>query len=195
MHPPITRSTTASSSSNWTGVGCGVTLASCGAPGEDELKQLVFGQRDATFYGAELASQYDVAHVWTGLWEIDGQYDFVRAEFDNGENVPRIPPHRLGGGLFYRDANWFARIGVLHAFDQNQIGLNETDTKGYTLLNADLSYTFKLDGRAGLVPEMTIGLKGENLLDDDVRNHVSFKKDEVLEPGRIIRLYGIVKLN
>ena len=34
---------------------------------------------------------------------------------------------------------------------------------------------------------MTIGLKGENLLDDDVRNHVSFKKDEVLQPGRTIR--------
>jgi hypothetical protein len=31
-----------------------------------------------------------------------------------------------------------------------------------------------------LALEMTIGLKGENLLDDDVRNHVSFKKDEGL---------------
>ena len=42
---------------------------------------------------------------------------------------------------------------------------------------------------------MTIGLRAENLLDDDVRNHVSFKKDEVLEPGRTIRLYGTVELN
>jgi iron complex outermembrane receptor protein len=42
---------------------------------------------------------------------------------------------------------------------------------------------------------MTIGLKGENLLDDDVRNHVSFKAHEVLLPGRTIRLYGTVKLN
>jgi iron complex outermembrane receptor protein len=63
------------------------------------------------------------------------------------------------------------------------------------LLNADLAYTFKLDGRSGFGPDMTIGLKGENLLDDDVRNHVSFRKDEVLQPGRTIRLYGIIKLN
>jgi hypothetical protein len=28
-----------------------------------------------------------------------------------------------------------------------------------------------------------------------VRNHVSFRKDEVLEPGRTFRLYGTVKLN
>ena len=71
----------------------------------------------------------------------------------------------------------------------------ETPTEGYTLLNADLTYTFKLNSQASAIPEMTIGLKGENLLDDDVRNHVSFLKDEVLQPGRTIRLYGIVKLN
>ena len=119
------------------------------------------------------------------------------ARFDDaqGGNVPRIPPHRAGAGIYYRDINWLARIGFLHAFDQNRIGENETPTEGYTLLNADLAYTFKLDPRLGAIPEMTIGLKGLNLLDDDVRNHVSFKKDEVLEPGRTIRLYGIIKLN
>ncbi len=90
---------------------------------------------------------------------------------------------------------WRARASLLHAFEQDKFGANDTPTKGYTLLGADMSYTFKLEGQAGLVPEMTIGLKGENLLDDDVRNHVSFKKDEVLEPGRTIRLYGTVKLN
>ena len=42
---------------------------------------------------------------------------------------------------------------------------------------------------------MSIGLRGNNLLDDDVRNHVSFKKDEVLQPGRTIKLFGSVKFN
>jgi iron complex outermembrane receptor protein len=42
---------------------------------------------------------------------------------------------------------------------------------------------------------MTIGLRAENLLDEDVRNHVSYKKDEVLQPGRTIRLYGVVRYN
>ena len=41
----------------------------------------------------------------------------------------------------------------------------------------------------------TIGIEGENLLDDDVRNHASFKKDEVLQPGASVRLFGSVKLN
>ena len=84
----------------------------------------------------------------------------ARSFDDAGGNVPRIPPHRAGGGIYYRDVNWFARVGFLHAFDQNQIGENETPTEGYTLLNADLAYTFKLDPQLGVVPEMTIGLKG-----------------------------------
>lgn len=175
------------------GVLCGGTLASCGV--EEELKQLVFQQRDATFYGVEIAAQYDVAPVWNGVWGFDGQYDFVHAEFDGGENVPRIPPQRLGGGLYYRDGNWFARTGVLHAFNQNRTGANETPTFGYTLVSAELSYTDKLNGYTGAATEYTIGIKGENLADDEVRNHSSFKKDEVLQPGASVRVFGSLKLN
>ncbi len=174
-----------------TGVECGATLDSCGV--ESELKQLVFEQRKAAFYGVEMGAQYDVAQVWRGVWGIEGQYDVVHARFDGDGNVPRIPPHRVGAGIYYRDANWFARVNMLHAFDQNRIADNETATKGYTLLNAELSYTWKLATMGAITPEMTIGLKGENLLDDDVRNHVSFKKDEVLQPGRGIRLFGVMK--
>lgn len=176
-----------------TGVGCGDVLASCGV--EDELDQLVFGQRDATFYGVEIAGEYDVASLWRGTWGIDGQYDYVRGRFTDGENVQRIPPQRLGGGLYYRDPNWFARIGLLHAFEQDDLGLNETPTAGYDLVSAEVAYTQKLQGAGALVPEMTVGIKGENLLNDDVRNSASFKKDEVLQPGASVRLYGSVKLN
>jgi iron complex outermembrane recepter protein len=157
----------------------------------------VFQERDAIFYGAELMAQLDLGRWRQSTFGVDGQYDFVRAWFDDARdgNLPRIPPHRAGLGLYWRDDNWFARAGFLHAFDQNKIGEHETPTKGYTLVNADLAYTFALEGRAGVVPRMTIGLKGENPLDDDVRNHVSFKKDEVLQPGRTVRLYRIVQLN
>jgi iron complex outermembrane receptor protein len=166
--------------------------------GDDkELKQVIFQQRNTTFYGVELQGEQDVARIWRGMWGIEARYDFVHATFDDaaGGNVPRIPPHRAGAGVYYRDASWFARLGFLHAFDQDRTGDNETPTKGYTLLNADLAYTFRPDPAAAAAPEVTIGLRAENLLDDDVRNHVSFKKDEVLLPGRSIRLFGSVKLN
>jgi iron complex outermembrane receptor protein len=103
-----------------------------------------------------------------------------------------MPPHRLGGGLYYRDRTWQARVATLHAFRQDETGENETPTSGYTLLSAEASYTLVLDGNATVAPKLVIGLKGENLLDDDVRNSASFKKDEVLLPGASVRLFGSV---
>lgn len=179
-----------------TGLVCGGTLDSCATALDEEetFDQVLFQQRNATFYGVELLGEYDVAQIWRGIWGIDGQYDFVRARFDNGENVPRIPPHRLGGGLYYRDSNWFARVGLLHAFDQDQVAPEEPTTPGYTLLNAELSYVVKTAGPAGLAPIMRIGLKGENLLDDEVLNSASFKRREgVLEPGANVRLFGSLR--
>lgn len=192
-----------------TGLACEGTLASCeeeaheGAEhgdeeghGHEELDQVLFGQRDATFYGVEIAAQYEVAPIWKGVWGIDAQYDFVRARFDVGGNVPRIPPHRLGGGVFYRDDNWFARAGLLHAFDQDRIGENEIATPGYTLVSAEIAYRVALDRAQGEATSMTIGIKGQNLADDDVLNHASFKRrEEVLLPGANVRLFGSIKLN
>ena len=160
---------------------------------EHGLDLVYFQQRDANFYGAELAFQYDVAPIWRGLWGVDGQYDFTNAKFVGGGYVPRIPPHRLGGGLYYRDANWFARVGLLHAFEQDRIDVEEIVTPGYSLVSAEISYT--LPSEKGL-PGMTIGLKGENLADDVVLNHASFKRREgVLEPGASVRLFGSIFFN
>ena len=39
----------------------------------------------------------------------------------------------------------------------------------------------------------TFGLTGTNLLDERIRNAVSFKKDEVLMPGRTVRLFTTVR--
>ncbi len=179
-----------------TGVGCGETLADCGV--EDELDQIAFQQRKATFYGFEIAAQYDVAPIWKGVWGVDGQYDFVRAKFE-GDNVPRIPPHRLGGGLYYRDANLFVRVGVLHAFEQDDVNAesNEATTPGYTLVNAELSYTTKLSTPvSGPSTELTIGIKGENLADEEVLNHSSFKRrEDVLLPGASVKVFGKLKFN
>jgi iron complex outermembrane receptor protein len=187
-----------------TGVECGTLLTECGEHEEEEeggeheheFDLVFFQQRDAVFYGTELAAQLDVGRVWNGIWGIDAQYDFVRAKFTNGENVPRIPPHRLGGGIYYHDAHWFARAGLLHAFEQDQFGVNEIATPGYTLVSAEVSYTTELAPTNGAVPQLTIGLRGENLADDEVLNHVSFKRSEnVLLPGASVRLFGSVKLN
>ena len=175
----------------FTGVLCGDAFDTCGV--EDELQQVVYSQRNATFRGAEFQAQLDVAPVGGGMFGVDGQYDIVRATFDDGTNVPRIPPQRVGGGAFWRDPNWFVRVGLLHAFAQNDVAANETPTAGYNLLKAVVSYTKVLKNGPAGPAEITLGLVGDNLLDDDIRNAVSFKKDEVLLPGRTVRAFASVR--
>ncbi len=177
---------------NLTGVNCDETFASCGDPA-GELNQAVYSQRNATFRGGEFQFQYDVLPVWAGVFGVEGQYDIVRATFTDGTNVPRIPPQRLGGGIYYRDSGWLARVSLLHAFAQNNIGGIETATPGYNRLKAEISYTQKLKPSGFGISEFTVGIVGDNLLNDDIRNHASFTKDEVLLPGIGVRAFANVK--
>ena len=123
---------------------CDDDFASCGSG--DELRQVVYSQANASFYGAEIAAQLDLLPVGDGWAGLEAQYDFVRAQFDDGSFVPRIPPHRLGGG-FVRANGWFARIKLLHAFDHTEIAPFETTPPGWNDLRAELAYTQALDPR------------------------------------------------
>lgn len=159
-----------------------------------ELNQAIYSQRDATFRGGEFQSQLDVAQIHGGTWGIEAQADVVRATFSDGTNVPRIPPVRAGGGLFWRDANWLTRINLLHAFAQNDIApVAETSTAGYNLLKAEVSYRTLLDPRIHGAKEMTVGVVGNNLLNENIRNAVSYNKDNVLMPGLNVRAFASVK--
>jgi iron complex outermembrane receptor protein len=159
-----------------------------------DLKEAIYSQRDATFRGAEFQSQLDVGPLNGGIWGVENQFDVVRATFSDGTNVPRIPPVRVGGGLFWRDANWLTRINLLHAFAQNDIApIGETPTAGYNLLKAEVSYKTKLDPSWFGAREMTVGLVGNNLLNENIRNSVSYTKDQVLLPGIGVRAFANLK--
>jgi iron complex outermembrane receptor protein len=172
---------------NYTGLFCDDDFASCGS-GTDN-RQIVYQQQNATFYGAELIGQYDLVPVGNGFAGIESQFDFVRAQFDDGTNVPRIPPYRVGGGVYVRADGWFARVNLLHAFAHTEIAPFETTTAGYDDLRAEVSYTKPLDPTVYGASSVTLGLQGRNLLDADIRNSASFKKDEILLPGRNVRLF------
>jgi iron complex outermembrane recepter protein len=178
-----------------TGVMCGDDFASCGnGDPNNEGRQAVYSQRDATFRGAEFQSQLDIGPLRGGICGIEDQFDVVRATFTDGTNVPRIPPVRVGGGLFWRDTNWLMRVNLLHAFAQNDIAvIGETPTAGYNLLKAEISYKTKLDNSWFGAREMMVGLVGNNLLNENIRNSVSYNKDEVLMPGIGVRAFANLK--
>ncbi len=69
----------------------------------------------------------------------------------------------------------------------------ETPTAGYNLLKAEVSYKTKLDPAYFGAREMIVGLVGNNLLNENIRNSVSYTKDEVLLPGIGVRAFANLK--
>ena len=62
--------------------------------------------------------------------------------------------------------------------DQEKSGDSDRPTDGYTMVDADVSYRAAL-GDA----ELTVFLRGTNLLDEEARRSTSFLKDFAPQPG------------
>ncbi len=150
-----------------------------------ELLAGVYENEDAEFYGieAELIKQL----VSNSKYDLRGRIfgDYVRAEFSDSDagDVPRIPTGRLGLGLDGYRNSWNGTIDLIYVANSSNEANLETDTDSYTMLNASVSKVFNA-GNSGI----KVFLKGENLLDEDARQHTSFTKDRVVLPGRGVTL-------
>lgn len=142
---------------------------------EGELPVFAFRQQDADIYGFEAELDW---HISENL-RLDTYADFTRAELENGDNVPRIPPLRIGVELHWEADNWHAELGSTYYAEQDRITEFETVTDSYTLVNAAFNYYLDVDGR-----EIVFFVKGNNLTDKLARVHSSFLKDDAPLPGR-----------
>ncbi len=91
--------------------------------------------------------------------------------------------------MFVRADGWYARMNLLHAFAHTETAPYETRTPGYDNLRAEVSYTKAFDLATTGWSEVTLGVQGTNLLNDVIRNSASFKKDEIVLPGRNVRVF------
>ena len=151
---------------------------------EDDLPVINFVGADSLFQGVE-------SHVDLGLTSrIFAEFglDYVRAELrDTGEPLPRIPPLRGRIGGRYQAASFQAGAEVIIAGEQDRVFEDETVTDGYTVLKLFGAYSI-IAGKA----VHTITARLDNATDELYRNHLSFIKDDVPEPGRSFRLiYGV----
>ncbi|MDX1555164.1 MAG: TonB-dependent receptor, partial [Xanthomonadales bacterium] len=147
---------------------------------EDELPVRLWSQQDAEFTGGELELRYDIGEHASGHWQLWGFYDTVDAELADGSNVPRIPPHRFGVGLDWDSERWLAAVSWISASSQTEVADNETPTKGYNDVSFDLAYELPMAGTAA----WELYLRGRNLLDEEIRIHPSFLKDQAPQVGR-----------
>ncbi len=137
---------------------------------------------DAVFYGVETRLAFPFT-IGDGQAEVSFKGDLVRAKFDSLGYVPRIPPARIGFGAGYQKNNWSLSAEVTRVFSQHQVATNESSTGGYTLLECYADYHWQL-GES----ELLVYARASNLLDEEIRNHVSFLKDIAPGEGRGIRV-------
>jgi iron complex outermembrane receptor protein len=141
-------------------------------------------QTRAKFEGAELQLEYELLPASTNSsLTYHFSADSVRAtDLNQDTAIPRFPPVRVGNRVEYSQGPWKLGAEVRHSFAQNRLQRNfETPTKSYTLLNADLTHTRKWGNR-----DLSLFIKGNNLLNADARNHVSVAKDVAPLPGRSV---------
>ncbi|MBI2496880.1 MAG: TonB-dependent receptor [Opitutae bacterium] len=149
-------------------------------PGDSYLPVYQFIAKDAFFYGAEAELMIHLRDTDTERLHLDLTADYVHAEqTTDHEPLPRIPPLRAGVALRHARGPWQTGVSVRHSFRQDRVAPGETETAGYTLVGADLSYRFI---RAG--GEWEIFARGSNLTDADARVSTSFLKDIAPLPGR-----------
>ncbi len=111
------------------------------AGGEGELKELIYGQVDATFYGAEAKSSFDVMKASGGKLVLNGLADYVHAALSDGEgNVPRIPPYHVGAGLAWQGERFDGGFLVKYAGAHTETATAETPTGGFVSIDANFTW-------------------------------------------------------
>lgn len=149
---------------------------------EEELPVFDYGQADARIVGIEAEARIELLESTAGHLHARVFADLVHAEEKgSGNNLPRIPPLRIGLGLHYTLDRVDAMVEATFHDKQKDTAPGELPTDSYTMFNAEISYALE-------DPNLYLFARGTNLGDQDARQHTSPLKDTVPLPGRSIQL-------
>ncbi len=137
-------------------------------------------QHDATFKGYEAKLIFPLMENHYGFLDLTLFSDYTRGEFNNGSDVPRMPPLRYGLQLDYGKDDLTSYLRFTRTERQANPGDFETPTDGYFLLNIGTQYKLKAYKDA----ELMLFAKGNNLLDENIRNSTSYLRNFAPEAGR-----------
>ena len=156
--------------------------------GDGELLLVRYRQSNARFYGVEGEIGYALMQ---GAVDLRGRLfgDIAYGELSGGADLPRMTPARVGAGL-EADRNAFSgSLDLVRVLKQDRVATLESDTDGYTQLNASANYTLPGNNHS-----TTLYIKGHNLLDQEARRATSFIKDQVPMPGASVVVGFEIKL-
>lgn len=149
----------------------------------DGLPVFSYREGKADYYGFELQGDAKLGRFAGIDWGAELVTDAVRATIEKFGPAPLIPPLRVIGAITGSRGQVDGRIEVERDFAHNRTAPIETDTPGFTLVNASLDWH-----PFAAKPELTLSLQGNNLFDVDARRSTSLLKDFAPLAGRDIRL-------
>ncbi|MEM1132067.1 MAG: TonB-dependent receptor [Pseudomonadota bacterium] len=150
---------------------------------EDGLPVFQFIQNDAEFYGFEAQGSVVLARSGGFSFVADAVADYTEATLDNLGPVPRIPPLRVLGGLEAQSDTLNGRIEVEWFDDQDRNANFETETDGFTFVNAQIAWR-----PLGTESNVTLLASANNIFDVVGRRAASFTRDFAPLAGRDFRV-------
>ncbi|RFB04047.1 TonB-dependent receptor [Parvularcula marina] len=147
-----------------------------------ELAAFQFTAADAVFTGFEIEADAKLAEAGAFMISGDAVIDYVDAEVDGGDTLPRIPPFGATLGVNAESERLFLRGEIEYSAEQDEVTEFELPTDSYTLVNLYADVTPFRD-----FENVTLSAALLNATDEEARVHTSFLKDEVPLPGRNVR--------
>jgi iron complex outermembrane receptor protein len=144
----------------------------CIAGDTEQLKELNYMQVNSMFRGAEGKASFTLGDMPSGKLRLDLLADYVRASIGHG-----------GLGLHWDGTSFDGGVTVRYSAKQSHVAYAETETAAFTSVDAHFGWR-PMRTR----PDFELAVVGRNLTDTVQRNAVALNKDEVILPGRDLRL-------
>ncbi len=146
------------------------------------LAEYQYVARNAKFSGVEAELTVHLLERGAQRLHLDLSGDLVRAR-QTTQNVflPRTPPVRFGVGLAFEDSRWRLNLEVRRTESQTRVAPGEVTSPGTTELNAGASLRVQLGETTA-----QLFIRGTNLTNREIRDHISFLREFSPAPGRSI---------
>ena len=152
----------------------------CSGPAGACLPVYQSDQANAIFRGFEAKTVFPLMQNKYGAIDLTLFGDYTRGTFNQGGDVPRMPPLRYGFELSYGKNDWLTDVRLTRGEPQNHAGENQSNTPGYLLLNLGAQYHLATFHDS----EVLLFARGKNMTNENIRNSTSYLRNFAPEPGR-----------
>lgn len=147
------------------------------AEGVDEFD---YEEDRALLYGLDVDASQRILKTEKGILTLHERADYLRGRnLSQSDDLPRITPFRFTLAPEYQVGRFTHDVEVQYWAAQTNVAENERRSPDYWMFNLGTRYTLISETQ-----RFDVFFRVRNLLDSEIRNHVSFLKERVPLPGR-----------